>query len=790
MKLYPEYLIDKLDFSALKAHISHYGRGVASRNFALELPLLESKEDAIHQMNCIEELRTLLASGGDIFFEETPDLNPILKEAAIEGFILGEYDIYLIAKSARNLVKFKKFLDKQEAGFDHLNQFLSSFHFDLIWLKEIDRCISKEGKIKPDASSELKKANQRHLVKEDETRSRLNQLFKIAKENNYTSEPSITIRNGRMVMPLLVEHKRKFPGVIHDESATGKTIYLEPNEVFELNNELKNIEYEMEREKRIILAKLSQEIRSKIQLFQQSFKLFTLLDFFRSVTAAMGDLETIIPSFSEEGFELIEATNPVLFIQNQKRHRPTIPLSLKTQPGKSLILVSGPNAGGKSVALKTLGLIQLMAQSGLPIPAKSGTHLKWFEQFFVDLGDNQSVSNELSTYSAHLATMRKFMEEGNNKTLILIDEFGMGTDPTFGGAIAEAILEELIALQCWGMINTHFSNLKTFAAEHPGIENASMSFNLKTLEPRFQFEQGIPGSSYALEIAQKMGIDKSVIQRAETKAGRKQKDVDSLMIDLQRREQELKRLIEGNSIKDDLLEELISKNKNAEIIQKQTEKEIIRKAKEEAAKILQDAQKVVEKTVQDILSTGAEKDKIKIIRQSFEVQKSKIKEDLQKLPPPPTPKETSLELTIGGWVKYLPTGGKGRIIELKNKRAFVEFDDIRMMVDPKLLVPIKNPKGSNSIQKVTISITNPMDTLSSNLDLRGFRGPEAIEALDAWLDRCVLTGAGNLSILHGRGDGILRKLVREQLRRHPNVEKYESEHADRGGDGITLVKLK
>jgi len=789
VKLFPEYLIDKLDFSALKAHISHYGRGVASRNYALHLPLLEDQESAQHQMHCIEELRVLLASGGDVFFEETPDLNPILKEAAIEGFILGEYDIFLIAKSARNLVKFKKFLDKQEDGFIHLNTFLENFHFDLIWLKEIDRCISKDGKIKPEASNELKKAQQRHLVKEDETRSRLNQLFKIAKENNYTSEPSITIRNGRMVMPLLVEHKRKFPGVIHDESATGKTIYLEPNEVFELNNELKNIEYEMEREKRIILAKLSQEIRSKIQLFKQSFHLFTLLDFFRSVSSAMGDLETIIPEFSSDGFNLNEATNPVLFIQNQKRHRPTIPLSLKTSLEKSLILVSGPNAGGKSVALKTVGLIQLMAQSGLPIPAKVGTTLKWFEKFFVDLVDNQSVSNELSTYSAHLATMRKFMAEGDEKTLILIDEFGMGTDPTFGGAIAEAILEELIQQKCWGMINTHFSNLKTFAAEHPGIENASMSFNIKTLEPRFQFEQGIPGSSYALEIAQKMGIPEKVIGNAEKKAGRKQKDVDSFMIDFQRREQELKRLVEGNTVKDDLLEDLIQKNKNAEIIQKQTEKEIIRKAKEEAAKILQDAQKVVEKTVQDILSTGAEKEKIKVIRQSFEVQKNKIKDDLQKLPPPPTPKASTDALTVGGWVKYQPTGGKGRIIELKNKRAFVEFDDIRMMVDPQLLIPIKNHKSATQ-QKVTISITNPMENLSSNLDLRGFRGPEAIAALEAWLDRCVLTGAGNLSILHGRGDGILRKLIREQLRRHPNVESYESEHADRGGDGITLVRLK
>jgi DNA mismatch repair protein MutS2 len=339
------------------------------------------------------------------------------------------------------------------------------------------------------------------------------------------------------------------------------------------------------------------------------------------------------------------------------------------------------------------------------------------------------------------------------------------------------------------MINTHFSNLKTFAAEHPGIENASMSFNLKTLEPRFQFEQGIPGSSYALEIAQKMGIPASVIQKAEQKAGRKQKDVDSLMIDLQRREQELKRLIEGNSVKDDLLEELIQINKNAEVVQKQTEKEIIRKAKEEASKILQDAQRVVEKTVQDILSTGAEKEKIKVIRQSFEVQKSKIKDDLQKLPPPPPSKVSPDALMVGGWVKYQPTGGKGRIIELKNKRAFVEFDDIRMMVDPQLLIPIKNHKSA-STQKVTISITNPMENLSSHLDLRGFRGPEAIAAMDAWLDRCVLTGAGNLSILHGRGDGILRKLIREQLRRHPNVESYESEHADRGGDGITLVRLK
>lgn len=791
MKLFPDYLIDKLDFTALKEHIAASCRGTASRNWAMNLPILDSSDDALKQMHCILELGILLQSGGDVFFEETPDLTPILKEAAIDGFVLSEYDIYLIAKSARGLVKFKKFLDKQEEGFPYLNELLDTFHFDLIWLKEIDRCISKEGSMKPDASTDLKKASNRHLIKEEETRNRLNQLFKSARDLGYTSEPSITIRNGRLVMPILVEHKRKYPGVIHDESATGKTIYLEPNEIFELNNELKNIEYEIEREKRIILAKLSQEIRSKIKLFRQAFQLFTQLDFYRATHSALGDLEPIIPEFSTDGFTLIDAINPILFFQNQKKHRPTIPLSLKTSQEKKIILVSGPNAGGKSVSLKTVGLTQLMAQSGLPIAAKIGTTLKWFDQFFVDLGDNQSVSNELSTYSAHLQTMKKFMLEGHSTTLILIDEFGMGTDPTFGGAIAEAILEKLIDKQVWGMINTHFSNLKIFAAEHTGIENASMSFNLKTLEPRFIFEQGIPGSSYALEIAKKMGIPTDVIEKAEEKAGRKQKDVDSLMIDLQRKEQELNLLIQGNALKDDLLEDLINKTKNSEHVLHQTEKEIIRKAKSEAANILANAQKTIEKTVQEILQTGANKEKIKQIRKQFEGQKQTVDNELKKMPAPVKIKIDEQVLKVGNWVKYEPTGGKGRLIELKKNKAIVEFDDIRMMVHAEQLTTIKNhPKNQTNNQKITISITQPIDSLSPQLDLRGYRGPEALATLESWLDKCVMTGAGNLSILHGKGDGILRKLIRELLRKHSYVAEFGSEHADRGGDGITLVTLK
>lgn len=791
MRLYPSNSADKLEFNLVKEAIFNRCKGDSSRLLAEDIGPMYSPEEASERMALVLETGRLLALGGQAFFEDLPFLEPLLQQLAIDGFILAEFEIFQIGRVAKNLGKLQQYILRQTEELPTLKAFIQSYQFDLNLLKDLDACLDKEGNLRPDASTALSKAYKAHRHCEEDTRRKLLSIFKNAREKGYNAETGITVRGGRLVIPILAEHKRRIPGIIHDESATGKTVYLEPNDVFELNNELKNIEYEIQREKRKVLAHLCEGLRSHLYAFREAYRLLSEADLLRATAEYVGDFDGIQPAFRKAGTKLSYAFHPLLLLKNNQRSKPTIPLSMELTEDTRVILVSGPNAGGKSIALKTLGLLQFMAQSGIPVPVGAKSEFGWFDQLLVDLGDNQSVENELSTYSSHLNTMKHFVENSDGKSLFLIDEFGTGTDPTFGGAIAESILDFILTTGAYGMVNTHFSNLKIYAQNHPGISNASMGFDHKSFEPMYTFEQGKPGSSYALEIARKIGLQETIIRNAERKAGEKNKDVDGLLIDLQRREVYLNDLIQKNSMKDDLLEELIQKQKNQEAVQDRMRKEIIRKANEEAAAIIQSANARIEATVQEILQAGGDKEKIKETRKELQAELLKVAQKAERKEPKPQ-KTVAAEKALkpGDPVEIIATGARAVLVELKKNKAIIESDSVRMTLSADSIKAVTGGNKQPQKQKVTVSIVTPVEGLTHRLDVRGMRGPEAMAEVERWIDRAVLSGAGMLSILHGKGDGILRKLLREILRKHPNVKDFNSAHIEQGGDGITEVTLK
>jgi DNA mismatch repair protein MutS2 len=449
-------------------------------------------------------------------------------------------------------------------------------------------------------------------------------------------------------------------------------------------------------------------------------------------------------------------------------------------------VVSGPNAGGKSVCMKTVGLLQMMAQAGLLIPAADNSTVGIYKQIFVDIGDDQSIESDLSTYSAHLSKMKNFVEKANNKTLVLIDEFGTGTDPQFGGPIAEAVLETLNQKQVKGVITTHYSNLKLFAGNTPGIENASMLFDNVEMRPLYMFEVGKPGSSYAFEIAQKIGLPQQVINLAKNKVGVNQKKVDTMLVDLEREKKEIYDTRIKLERQQTRVNELLGENEKLKIYLEENKKALIREAKQEAKNIILDANKLVENTIADIKSSNADKEKTRELRENLnrEVLKNTVKVEQ------PRPVKTEDELKPGDWVKLNDSDTTGQVMEIARDNVIIAIGDLRTVAKKSRVQKVSKKEVPKEIRKHFSGHTDDYASFSPEIDVRGKRGEETLYEIEKVLDRAVMMGIGTLKIIHGKGDGILRKLIREYLKKYDAVSRIGDEHMDRGGDGITYVYLK
>jgi DNA mismatch repair protein MutS2 len=579
--------------------------------------------------------------------------------------------------------------------------------------------------------------------------------------------------------------------LIHDESATGQTAFIEPEEVFHLNNKVRDLEFERRREIIRILVALTDEIRPYVPLLISYHGLLTKLDFVRAKALFAIDIDAVMPVLSKDPeLNLINARHPLLYLNTQKDPTHTVvPLNIKIDEQDRIVLVSGPNAGGKSVCMKTVGLLQLMLQSGLLIPADERSSMGIFKQFFADIGDDQSIESDLSTYSAHLSKMKHFTSFANGRTLVLIDEFGTGTDPQFGGPIAEAILEQLNSKKVRGVVTTHYSNLKLFASNTEGLQNASMLFDNQQMKPLYILQMGKPGSSYAFEIAQKIGLSKEILASAKTKIGEQQNRVDSLLVDLERDKKDIYHTKVAVNKKEKELETLRQSYESLKAEMDANKKEILRKAKEEAREVLRNANKLIENTISEIKTSNADKEKTKALRATLKQSLDKHAEPLKKKAKPTTVSE-NIALEVGDWVRIDDTGSEGEILEItKNNSLIIALGSLRTVVKSNRVSKLKSKEKSKAVKRRSVLSSESIADFHPEVDVRGMRTEDALSKIELVLDRAVMIGYPSLKIIHGKGDGILRKFIRDYLRKYNHVSRFEDEHADRGGDGITYAYI-
>lgn len=582
---------------------------------------------------------------------------------------------------------------------------------------------------------------------------------------------------------------KKLKGFIHDESATGQTVYIEPEEVFNLNNLVRDLEFEKRREIIRILTELTDKLRPFVPILYSYHGFLTKLDFVRAKALFAIEIDAKMPVLlNEPKLKLVNAKHPLLVMSGKEAKKTVVPLNMHLDTSTRILLVSGPNAGGKSVAMKTVGLLQIMVQAGLLVPADEESEFSVLKQIFADIGDDQSIESDLSTYSAHLSKMKYFTENANGKTLVLIDEFGTGTDPQFGGPIAEAVLELINKKKALGVITTHYSNLKIFANHTEGLENGSMIFDNVNLKPLYILEMGKPGSSYAFEIAQKIGLSKQLIDLAKSKINIEQQKVDSLLLDLEREKKEIydkKKYIEREKKN---VETLVRENNQLKDYFEENKRNIIKQAKLEAQQIIKDANKLVENTISDIKSAKADKETTKKLRENLhvELKRHEIKPAGNK-----SVKPEQKEIVAGDWVKLIETGNIAKVIEVSKDNLIIAFGELRSVVKKNKVEKVGQSEVPKEVKKAnSVSHTQSAVDFVSEIDVRGMRGEDALHKIEQLLDRAIMFSMGSFKVIHGKGDGILRKLIRNYLKKYSEVDRLEDEHVDRGGDGITYVYLK
>jgi len=755
------------------------------------------------------------------------DLREALQKIRLEGRFLEPAELFDLKRSLESVRSIVNFFNKQEEEiFPVLKEKTSQVQVFPYIYDRIDTIVNKFGKIRDNASPELAQIRRSIFNMQSNLSKRLHSILKQAQKDGLVDEEaSVSIRDGRAVIPISSGNKRKLKGIVYDESATGKTSYVEPNEIVEMNNEIRELEYSERREVVRILTVFSNDIRPYLDDLSYSYDFLGEIDFIRAKAMLSVEIDAIKPDFrNETHLEWYQAIHPLLMKSLKKENRKVVPLNIKLTDEEHILLISGPNAGGKSVCLKTTGLLQYMLQCGLPIPVNEASRTGIFDQLFIDIGDEQSLENDLSTYSSHLMNMKHFVRNCNEKTLVLIDEFGTGTEPLLGGAIAESILDKLNQLKTFGVITTHYTNLKHFASSANGIVNGAMLYDAQNMSPLFRLDIGKPGSSFAFEIARKIGLPEDILDKATEKVGKDHIDFDRNLRQINRD----KRYWETKRMKIRKVEKILDntaenyQNELEEI--KKQRKEILKKAKEEADTLLKDVNKRIENTIREIKQAQAEKEKTKQARNQLDRLKLDIKnqtsesdtqiaQKMEKLrrreenrdrhrpeeykkPVSKKELEERIEMRPGDKVRIKGQDTTGDLIEINNKNAVVAFGQLMTTMPRKNIERISNNEAKklnkNKGGKATMlteSFSQRRLTFKPEIDIRGKRVEEAITKITEFIDEAIMFEAGQLRILHGKGHGILKQSIRDYLRSEPMVRNYKDEHVDFGGAGITVVNL-
>ena len=800
--LYPRNLENKIGFDQVRALLKEECLSVMGQYYVEKLRFTDDFSLLQKLLEQTKEFTSILQSGDEFPSSNFFPIDSQLEKARLEGAFLSVEELNDLRLSLQTIFACLDYFKGKEEEYPQLRQLSSAVVLDKGLLKQISKVIDDRGHLRDDASPALQQIRRSLIAEQSRARKTLESILRQSVNSGFSEEGvSLTIRGGRLVIPVLAEYKRKIKGFIHDESATGQTVYLEPAEVLEINNNIRELEYEEKREIVRILLAITSQVRPNVQALRKAANFLGLVDFIRAKARFGLKVNGVYPQFEKkELVEWYQAVHPLLYISHQQQQKPVVPLNIHLHDRQRILVISGPNAGGKSVALKTVALLQYMIQCGLLIPVGENSRVGLFKNLFIDIGDEQSLENDLSTYSSHLTSMKFFTQMVDKRTLFLIDEFGTGTEPQFGGAIAEAILEELNRQQAFGVINTHYGNLKQLAERTPGIINGAMRFDAAQLEPMYQLEIGKPGSSFALEIARKIGLPKSVLQQAKEKVGVKQVKLEQLLAELEKEKKEFDDKNKAISKKEKELQQAADEYQELRSFIENKKSQLLKEAKQEANQLLVEANQRIEATIRQIKESSAEKESTKQARQGLQELREKVKlkpEEARAQEKSPSIKVVGGTIEPGDLIRVKGQQTVGEVMEIKGKDVEIRIGSLKSKVKLNRLEKISRKEYRQETVDVEsrptmrgINLNQRMADFSSQLDVRGKRADEAISIVDSLLDNAAMFGVPELRIVHGKGDGILRQMIRDHLKGYKMVASMKDEHADRGGPGVTIVELQ
>lgn len=776
-------VLEKLEFHKVLKFISNYA---VTENGKLEVESLKPDnniEKIIKECRLVEEAKSYIIKQGNSPLEFIPDLTNDLFKSRIEGSFLSPKKILDIKKLASLSRIIKNIFIKDENSL-LLKELVTDLISDKNLENQIDKILTPEGEVKTNASPELQKIRKEIIQKRDELTKSISKIIKRLKDEDFVREDYLTLRDGRMVIPVKAEHKRHIKGFIHSESSTGQTVYIEPEETLELNNEIVSLSFAEQREVDRILRELTKIIGEKSNELLKSLDIVVKIDSIFARASYSIEIVGCLPNLNQDkNFQIIEGRHPLLLKKLGRNN--TVPLDFKLENEK-VIIITGPNAGGKTVVLKTIGLLCLMLQSGIHIPVNPDSNFYIFDKILIDIGDQQSIEDDLSTFSSHLKNLKMILEEADSNSLVLLDEIGTGTDPTEGSALAAAILKKLAEKSALTFATTHHGNLKVFAFENEGINNASMQFDHNTLSPTYRFKLGVPGSSYAFEIAEKSGLSKVIIDNARNYFDSDKHNLEKFIAEVEAKSFDLEKKLNQVELENLRLKSLSELYKKSYEKLEKEKKEIIKKAKEDAEKLLADLNKKFENTIKQIKEANAEKSVIKESRKIL----SEVKQEIENLEVEEnTAQENETEFKVGDYVAIKNSNSSGKIIELNRdkKKATVLIGSIKVLVNLKDLTPSK--KAKEEVERETYDfIKTP--TKNYRLDIRGKRANDAEFEIIKFIDDAYQYGYDRVEILHGKGTGALKKLVNEILSSHLGIKNFYYAPIEFGGDGITIVEFK
>lgn len=779
------HAIDKLEFDKVRQRIIGYASSPPGKARLLSLYPSISLDFIKFELKKVSELKRLLEEEYSLPLDGIFSVETSIQKSAIEGAILQPKELSEISSTLKAARVVKQFAAKRRDLYPAIWSSAERLYTDKVLEFNIDQAVDETGAIRNDASRELCSIRKTITDKYGQLEKRLTAILKSVSGLGLSQEEIITTREGRMVIPVKAEHKNRVHGFIHSASASGATVFIEPSETLDLNNEIRSLHFQEQREIERILRVLTEQVgNSHNQLLLNSL-LLSELDAVSAKAKYSLEILGVEPEVHETGpLRLVDVRHPLLLLSHGREK--TVPLNITLGENFSTLIISGPNAGGKSVAMKTVGILTLMAQSGLHIPADESTVLRVFDDIFVDIGDEQSIENDLSTFSSHLKNLKEIGEQATDKSLVLIDEIGSGTDPAEGGAIAASVLESLTKRGAYTIATTHHSALKVFASETDRVENGAMEFDQVELTPTFRFKAGIPGSSYALEMAQRLAYSEDILSRSREFMGSQQAKLEHLISRLETESQRYRTELEAIEAERRRLSALVKSYESKLAAQERELHEVRLKAINEAKDIVESANAVVERSIKEIRERAAEKEVVREVRADLQRTSNEIEASRAELMPEQPQADAGL-LGIGSMVTLAGGIETGEIVSISPdaKSAIVVFGNLKMKVAMRDLE--KSRERPASTTRTTVP---PLDqAIARDIDLRGMTSDEAIPLVDKFIDTAMLSGLHRIDIIHGKGTGALRKKITEYLSKHPCVKSYRLGEWNEGGTGATVVEL-